>query len=97
LSIDFDKVNRLLSTLNVAEAVLWFVLAAVIAWRSLRSERRVRTCARIAALTFVAFAVSDLIESKTGAWYRPLWLLVWKAACIVILASCYRYYRQIRR
>ncbi|MEM6315778.1 MAG: hypothetical protein AAF743_16945 [Planctomycetota bacterium] len=60
--------------LNLAEAVVWFVVAAVVAWRF-------RTWAL--AVILVAFGVSDIVETRTGAWYRPWWLLVWKAACVI--------------
>jgi hypothetical protein len=48
----------------------------------------------MAAGTFVLFGASDLIEVRTGAWWRPWWLLAWKAACvfalIVLLVGYYR-------
>jgi len=31
-------------------------------------------------LTF--FGISDFVEIKTGAWWEPVWLLMWKALCI---------------
>jgi uncharacterized membrane protein len=33
----------------------------------------------------VAFGVSDVVETQTGAWYEPWWLLTWKAVCIVLI------------
>ena len=41
------------------------------------------------ALALLAFAASDLVEIRTGACYRPAWLVCWKAACVGILAACY--------
>ena len=42
----------------------------------------------IAAVTLVVFGLSDAVELYTKAWWRPWWLLVWKAACINILVGC---------
>jgi hypothetical protein len=37
-------------------------------------------------LAFVLFGISDLIEIRTGAWWRPTWLLVWKGICLIAIA-----------
>lgn len=55
-----------------------------------------RTVAVVAALTLVAFGVSDIIEIYTGAWYNPPALLVLKAVCIVALLGCYLRYRKLQ-
>lgn len=41
----------------------------------------------VAALIFVAFGCSDLVETQTGAWWNPWWLLLWKAACVHALLT----------
>jgi hypothetical protein len=82
------------ATFNSVEAIVWLCLATAIAWRSLRGEVRHRFVGLIAAITFIVFAASDLVEIQTGAWYRPWWLLFWKAACIVILFACFIRYRK---
>lgn len=46
-------------------------------------------------ITFVVFGISDLIEAKTGAWWRPWPLLALKACCVVALILIYRRYRLI--
>jgi hypothetical protein len=45
-----------------------------------------RTDVLLAAVTFLAFGGSDLVEAHTGAWWRPWWLLVWKGLCLAIFA-----------
>lgn len=35
--------------------------------------------------TLIIFGVSDVVETRTGAWYEPWWLLMWKAVCIVLI------------
>lgn len=41
----------------------------------------------LAAVTFAAFGLSDVVEVQTGAWYRPWWLFAWKAACVAVFAG----------
>lgn len=63
---------------NIAECGLWSALAgaALIGYR----RRGLGLC-----LALLAFGVSDLVETRTGAWYRPWWLLAWKASCVVLI------------
>jgi hypothetical protein len=48
------------------------------------------------ALLF-AFAISDVVELRTGVWWRPWWLAVWKAACLAGLAVCFLHWRLRRQ
>jgi hypothetical protein len=61
---------------NQVEAVLWFAVAGIVfaKWRN-----------PLAAIALIAFGVSDLVETLTGAWWRPWWLLTWKTMCVVVL------------
>ena len=63
---------------NVVEAGLWLVVALVVGirWRNLP-----------AVGLLVAFGLSDLVETRTGAWWRPWWLLTWKAICVIGLLT----------
>lgn len=72
---------------NYAEAALWAVIggACLLVGRSRKSAVRRRYWS--AAPWFILFGVSDVIEAGTGAWWRPWWLLAWKAACVVALAG----------
>lgn len=69
---------------NYAEAGLWFAIAAAVLWRFGLSRRAV-----IAAAALVLFGVSDIVETTTGAWWRPWWLFVWKAACVATLLGVF--------
>ncbi len=70
-------------TANLIEATLWIAIGAAFAVRALvRRDRWRRTCAA-AAVAFVLFGLSDVVETSTGAWWRPWWLLVWKGGCII--------------
>ena len=67
--------------INLAEAGLWIV-AGLLVLILRRGELRSRL---ILAITLLAFGVSDIVETQTGAWWRPWWLLLWKAACVLSL------------
>lgn len=70
---------------NYAEAALWVIVAPLAfkaAW-----DRRHRLAAVVLAVTLVAFGVSDIVESTTGAWWRPWWLLAWKTLCVIVLVG----------
>jgi len=74
-----------LQVLNACEAALWTMMALMTAFspiRGLRPLLRVQFC-----LFFLLFAVSELIEIQTGAWWRPWGLAVWKGICILMLAG----------
>ena len=82
---------------NLVEAGFWCSLGLGFLVAALAKPRhRARLLA--VALTLVVFGASDVAESRTGAWWRPWWLLVWKAACVILLAGFFwRHYRDQRR
>lgn len=71
---------------NYAEAVLWFAVGVGFAIAACRRPSR-RRAWLVAAAAFIAFGVSDVVEASTGAWWRPWWLLGWKAACVIVFAG----------
>ena len=69
------------SLFNAFEVLLWLAMGIIVcAWRGSEIPRRQRWM--LAVLLFL-FAGSDAVELSTGAWWRPWWLLVWKATCLV--------------
>lgn len=83
---------------NLIEAGVWFLLAVVLGIHALRRERRLRPTLFLIALALAVFGGSDLVESRTGAWWKPWWLFVWKAACVLLLLLGFiRYYRLTKR
>lgn len=74
---------------NAGEALLWLAFAVIVAVRFHRAPQRIRRTARAMAGFFVLFAVSDVIEMQTGAWWRPLGLLILKAVCLAGLTWCF--------
>jgi hypothetical protein len=67
---------------NRIEAALWSLIALVFLTTALRTQKR---DAYAASIAFLAFGISDIVESHTGAWWRPWWLLVWKGLCLLML------------
>ena len=82
---------------NLVEAGVWFVFALVLFLYAFRRERRLRSTFWVLTVVIVAFGFSDLVEARTGAWWKPWWLFVWKAACVLLmLAGAWRY-RQLTK
>jgi glycerol-3-phosphate acyltransferase PlsY len=80
---------------NYLEAGLWWALALVMLVTWIRSRH---SAAIVAAATLLAFGFSDVVEASTGAWWRPWWLLLWKALCVgVLLVLLIRHARGVRR
>lgn len=79
-----------LALFNSLEALLWFTIAGILAGRVLFRSTPPDTwgIALVASLAFLLFGISDLIEVRTGAWWRPVWLLALKAACLITLLGC---------
>lgn len=79
---------------NLVEAGWWFCLSLVCGVALRRVDPRLRRTLVIVSMAFAAFGVSDLIECRTGAWWRPWWLFALKAGCVLtLLAGGARIYR----
>jgi hypothetical protein len=83
---------------NLAEAALWFAVSLTFVVKTALSHGRLRAVFLILAVAFAVFGITDLVESETGAWWRPLWLLGLKAACVSgFVVGFVAYYRITRR
>ena len=80
---------------NRLEAGLWIVVALAMTVAAVR-RRHVRRECMIGAIAFALFGISDLVETTTGAWWRPWWLLAWKAACLVAFLWLLKRYLNLR-
>jgi len=58
--------------------------------------RRFTSFGWISGVICVLFGVSDLIEARTGAWWRPWWLCCWKAVCLTGMVACFLKYNRDR-
>jgi hypothetical protein len=87
--------DLLFEYVNYAECGLWILVGVFFLAFALRRSTAWRTGCLAASVAFVLFGVSDIIETRTGAWWRPWWLLLWKAACLVVFAVLsYRYLKR---
>jgi hypothetical protein len=82
---------------NLIEAGVWFLIAVVLAVHASRRDPRLRPTLFLLAVGLAVFGITDLVEVQTGAWWRPWWLLIWKASCVVtLLTGLLRYYRLLK-
>lgn len=78
--------DRAFVLLNQIEACLWCAMAVAIAI-SLTRRRRWNGTRAVGVLVLLAFGISDLVETTTGAWWRPWWLFAWKTICVLYFAG----------
>ena len=93
----FVAASNLFALANFIEAGLWICIgigfAIVAGWKTGVVRRRLV----VAAVGLVLFGVSDIMEVQTGAWYRPVGLLVWKGICVLVLGEMVIWYLHNRR
>lgn len=76
--------------INLAEAALWIGMGTgVLVWLLTVKAGRTQRAGLLAvlALVLIAFGISDLVETQTGAWWRPWWLLAWKILCVAAMVA----------
>ena len=81
-----------LATFNLVESLVWFSFGTALLVAALFRPPGFRY-GIVAGLAFLAFGASDLVEMQTGAWFRPWWLLLWKATCVTVLVGTFARYR----
>jgi hypothetical protein len=74
--------------INVLELIGWPSLGILVARRSLGAAPHWRRLGRFAAIVLILFGLSDAVELYTKTWWKPWWLLAWKAICINVLIGC---------
>ncbi len=77
---------------NLIEAGFWFAVALFLLFKAVKARRRLRTILSVLSVAFFFFGISDVIESRTGAWWTPIWLLLLKAACVMVFFFGFRAY-----
>ena len=63
-------ITRAFQIANYIEAGLWSCIGVGFAVAAVRQGGIARKRCWIAAIAFVLFGISDLVEAQTGAWYR---------------------------
>ncbi len=71
---------------NIVEAFFWMAMSWIAVLYSYKKSDWY-----MLSLSWVLFlfGFSDVIESQTGAWWEPWWLLVWKACCIISISALF--------
>ncbi len=73
---------------NVIEAGIWFIIGTRFLLYALRKTTNLKKPFLIFSITLFFFGLSDIIETQTGAWYKPWELFLLKAICVILIAGC---------
>jgi glycerol-3-phosphate acyltransferase PlsY len=73
---------------NVIEAGIWVTLATRFLLYALRRPTSLKKAFLVFSTTLFLFGLSDVIETQTGAWYRPWGLFLMKAICVILILGC---------
>ena len=82
---------------NQFDAALWFAISAVLFYHWITAKTKPRPFHLSLVLAFAVFGLSDVIESHTGAWWRPWWLFVMKLACVIVFFQAWMKYLRSKR
>jgi hypothetical protein len=81
---------------NLCEGLLWCGIA--VGFVVVLTRKRQNVDLMLAAMfLFMVFGISDFVEITTGGWYKPWWLLLWKASCLAGFAAVYVLFRRRRQ
>jgi hypothetical protein len=72
---------------NYIEAGIWGIFAMGFTQAAIKNTGKIRIHRIIAAVTFLLFGLSDIVEVQTGAWWQPGWLFLWKSLCVISMIS----------
>lgn len=89
--------RNIIRMFNEVEAGVWLLIAIVFLVFSFKAVGEKRKLGVVCFVAFLIFGISDIIESRTGAWWRPLWLLAVKIPCVLTFIYCYLKYRRIQK
>jgi hypothetical protein len=85
-----QQLRSLHAAFNYGEAGLWALIAIVLLWRC----RLPGAWRWLLPSAFAVFAVTDLVEVRTGAWNDPWWLGLLKVACVLVFLLAWRVHRR---
>lgn len=85
-----NVIDNLIRYGNIIEGFFWIAIGACFAVAMMRQGRK--RFKIIAAVNFAVFGCSDFVESHTGAWWKPTWLLLWKGLCITVMLLQFVFY-----
>ncbi len=74
---------------NFVESLVWFSIAIIFFVIPKKVEFYNKRISNSLGYAFILFGISDLIEMRTGAWWRPWWLLLIKALCLLFIVASF--------
>lgn len=93
---------NIIQRFNLLEAIFWFTLSlfCFFLWSFKKKSNSVqKKYPLLLSLIIFIFGITDLIEIKSGAWWRPIWLLLLKSICligIIVVFVKWRYFRNFK-
>lgn len=87
--------ENFLSNFNFFEGLLWLGLSAIFFKIKVFKKQPDKKADYIVAVLLIFFGISDFIEMKTGAWWKPLWLLGWKGINLfALIFTFFKFYKK---
>ena len=80
---------------NLFEVFLWLAFSLVFWIPALRRKEKNRLFCILGGLAFVWASASEFFEAKTGAWWHPWWLLLWKISFCPVFVLMFMWYTKI--
>jgi hypothetical protein len=81
-----DSLRNAAQIFNYIETALWPAMGIVFLFIAVRRQGATRRDCLIAGVTLLIFGASDYFEAENGnEWWRPWWLFLWKAGCVLVL------------
>jgi hypothetical protein len=81
-----DSLRGLSGLFNHIEVFVWTAMGVTLLIASRWRAGTVRRDYILAGLVLLAFGASDYFEADNGnEWWRPWWLFLWKAGCVLAL------------
>ena len=83
---------------NYLESLLWFGIAMGLVIQLVKQGKTSPyfLILIVSIIAFTVFGVSDIIEASTGAWWKPIGLLIFKGCCVCAFLWCFLNYRKIK-
>ena len=84
------------SIFNFIEALFWLFVAALCLRAAFTHDPKFKTVFLTATIGFALFGCSDFVEVATECWWKPYWLIIWKALCIALLIYTFFWHRALK-
>lgn len=80
---------------NLFEGVLWASFSLFFLIPALKPGEKHRGFCLFGVFAFVTASLSEFYEAHTGAWWKPWWLIIWKASFGLFFAIILYWYWKI--